>query len=116
MSAPPQEPVTIADGTDATKSSGATLHHPPSCPLTQDLAKKEAKRKEKEAKLAAKSIKNVAKPASEKKVKVEKEKKVEEAPFVNTTPKGEKKGPSPFISVDLELTMSRSLSSHVCWL
>ncbi|KAG5220850.1 tRNA synthetases class I-domain-containing protein [Salix suchowensis] len=53
-------------------------------PITKSAAKKEAKRLEKEAKLAAK-----------KKAKAEKEKKVEEAPFVNTTPKGEKKGYNP---------------------
>ncbi|KAI0338116.1 hypothetical protein BDW22DRAFT_1338444 [Trametopsis cervina] len=55
-------------------------------------AKKEAKRLEKEAKLAAKATKVVAStPAGEKKVKAEKKKEEEEAPFVNTTPKGEKK-------------------------
>ncbi|KAH7909011.1 tRNA synthetases class I-domain-containing protein [Hygrophoropsis aurantiaca] len=58
---------------------------------TKSAAKKEAKRLEKEAKLAAKQIKvAAATPAGEKKVKAEKEKK-EEAVFVNTTPKGEKK-------------------------
>jgi valyl-tRNA synthetase len=55
-------------------------------------AKKEAKRLEKEAKLAAKSAKTQSTPAGEKRTKVEKEKKAEDAPFVNTTPKGEKKG------------------------
>lgn len=55
-------------------------------------AKREAKRLEKEAKLAAKAVKGPAAPAGEKKAKIEKEKKEEEAPFVNTTPKGEKKG------------------------
>ncbi|KAG8215823.1 tRNA synthetases class I-domain-containing protein [Butyriboletus roseoflavus] len=55
-------------------------------------AKKEAKRLEKEAKLAAKQLKQAASaPAAEKKAKVEKEKKTEEPTFVNTTPKGEKK-------------------------
>ncbi|TFK71398.1 hypothetical protein BDN72DRAFT_958079 [Pluteus cervinus] len=57
-------------------------------PITKSAAKKEAKRLEKEAKLAAKVAKA---PAQEKKPKVEKEKKEEEQPFVNTTPKGEKK-------------------------
>jgi len=57
------------------------------------LAKKEAKRLEKEAKLAAKAAKVPAPtPTGEKKAKVEKEKKEEDAPFVNITPKGEKKG------------------------
>ncbi|PCH34745.1 hypothetical protein WOLCODRAFT_79194 [Wolfiporia cocos MD-104 SS10] len=57
-----------------------------------DSAKKEAKRLEKEAKLAAKVAKvAAATPAGEKKVRAEKEKKEEEAPFVNTTPKGDKK-------------------------
>lgn len=58
-------------------------------------AKKEAKRLEKEAKLAAKVAKVAAStPAAEKKAKAEKKKEEEEAPFVNTTPKGEKKGES----------------------
>jgi len=59
-------------------------------------AKKEAKRLEKEAKLAAKAAKVGPTPAaaSDKKPKAEKEKKEKdvEQPFVNTTPKGEKKG------------------------
>lgn len=63
--------------------------------LTSVIAKKEAKRLEREAKLAAKTSKvAAATPAGEKKVKVEKEKKEEEPAFVNTTPKGEKKGDS----------------------
>ncbi|KAH8105479.1 tRNA synthetases class I-domain-containing protein [Cristinia sonorae] len=61
-------------------------------PSAKNAAKKEAKRLEKEAKLAAKALKTAAAtPAGEKKVKAQKEKKEEEAPFVNTTPKGEKK-------------------------
>ncbi|CAA7269360.1 unnamed protein product [Cyclocybe aegerita] len=62
-------------------------------PNSKSAAKKEAKRLEKEAKLAAKAAKNPATPASDKKPKAEKkekEKDVEE-PFVNTTPKGDKK-------------------------
>jgi hypothetical protein len=60
------------------------------------LAKKEAKRLEKEAKLAAKAAKAVATattstPAGEKKAK-EKAAKDGVVPFVNTTPKGQKKG------------------------
>ncbi|TFK37032.1 tRNA synthetases class I-domain-containing protein [Crucibulum laeve] len=58
-------------------------------PNSKSAAKKEAKRLEKEAKLAAKAAK--ATVTGEKKVKVEKEKKEEEPAFVNTTPKGEKK-------------------------
>jgi valyl-tRNA synthetase len=57
------------------------------------LAKKEAKRLEKETKLAAKAAKVPA--ATEKKVKLDKAKKDgrdAEVEFVNTTPKGEKKG------------------------
>jgi hypothetical protein len=54
------------------------------------IAKKEAKRLEKETRLAAKTAK--AAVTSEKKPKLEKEKKIEDAPFVNLTPKGEKKG------------------------
>ncbi|KAI0051297.1 hypothetical protein FA95DRAFT_1554638 [Auriscalpium vulgare] len=61
-------------------------------PNSKSAAKKEAKRLEKEAKLAAKAAKVTSStPAGEKKAKAEKEKKEEEAPFVNTTPKGEKK-------------------------
>lgn len=59
------------------------------------VAKKTAKRLEKEAKLAMKSVKTASgasTPAGEKKAKVEKKKVEEEVPFVNTTPKGEKKG------------------------
>ncbi len=60
------------------------------------LAKKEAKRLEKEAKLAAKAAKAVASattssPAGEKKAK-EKAAKDGVVPFVNTTPRGQKKG------------------------
>ncbi|KAI0067514.1 hypothetical protein BV25DRAFT_1961213 [Artomyces pyxidatus] len=61
-------------------------------PNSKSAAKKEAKRLEKEAKLAAKVAKVAATtPAGEKKAKAEKEKKEEEAPFVNNTPKGQKK-------------------------
>jgi valyl-tRNA synthetase len=61
-------------------------------PVDHHPAKKEAKRLEKEAKLAAKAAKAVASiPAGEKKAK-EKVAKEEVAPFVNTTPKGQKKG------------------------
>jgi len=59
------------------------------------IAKKEAKRLEKEAKLAAKAAKGPA--AAEKKVKADsakKDDKESEVEFVNTTPKGEKKGKS----------------------
>ena len=55
-------------------------------------AKKEAKRLEKEAKLAAESAKTPSTPMGEKKAKIEKAKKAEDASFVNITPKGEKKG------------------------
>ncbi|TFY51713.1 hypothetical protein EVG20_g10870, partial [Dentipellis fragilis] len=62
-------------------------------PITKSAAKKEAKRLEKEAKLAAKQTKSGANtPTGEKKAKAEKKKEEEEPPFVNTTPKGEKKG------------------------
>ena len=61
--------------------------------LIISLAKKEAKRLAKEAKNAAKSAKVAATAGvSEKKQKEKKEKKDEDKPFVNTTPKGEKKG------------------------
>ncbi len=60
------------------------------------LAKKEAKRLEKEAKLAAKATKVVASattttPAGEKKAK-EKAAKDGVVPFINMTPKGQRKG------------------------
>jgi valyl-tRNA synthetase len=59
---------------------------------SKNSAKKEAKRLEKEAKLAAKQVKQATStPAGEKKAKADKEKKTEEPAFVNTTPKGEKK-------------------------
>ncbi|KAK2459849.1 hypothetical protein APHAL10511_008170 [Amanita phalloides] len=60
---------------------------------TKSAAKKEAKRLEKEAKLAAKVSKAVPvnNSDSSKKPKVDKDRKEDEAPFVNTTPKGEKK-------------------------
>ena len=66
----------------------------PRAPSVTDAtpAKKEAKRLEKEAKLAAKQLKQpVSTPAGEKKAKAEKE-KTDEPAFVNTTPKGDKKG------------------------
>ncbi|KAG8735288.1 hypothetical protein FRC10_010763 [Ceratobasidium sp. 414] len=63
---------------------------------TKSAAKKEAKRLEKAAKFAAKTAKappaTTSAPAGEKKKPAkEKETKVEEAPFVNNTPPGEKK-------------------------
>ncbi|KAG5652557.1 hypothetical protein H0H81_004566 [Sphagnurus paluster] len=60
-------------------------------PNSKSAAKKEAKRLEKEAKLAAKVAK--AAPSTDKKPKAEKAKKDDgsDAPFVNITPKGEKK-------------------------
>lgn len=59
---------------------------------SKSAAKKEAKRLEKEAKLAAKHLKQTTNtPAGEKKAKADKEKKEQEPAFVNTTPKGEKK-------------------------
>ena len=60
-------------------------------PNSKSAQKKEAKRLEREAKLAAKTAKAPAAPSSDKKPKEKKEKDVEE-PFVDTTPKGEKKG------------------------
>ncbi|KAF9005426.1 tRNA synthetases class I-domain-containing protein [Cyathus striatus] len=67
-------------------------------PNSKSAAKKEAKRLEKEAKLAAKQAKAPAAPATDKKAKADKKKDDEEPPFVNTTPKGDKKdlsGPMP---------------------
>ncbi|KDR72774.1 hypothetical protein GALMADRAFT_252030 [Galerina marginata CBS 339.88] len=62
-------------------------------PNSKSAAKKEAKRLEKEAKLAAKVAKAPAAPSADKKPKADKEKKKDdvEEPFVNTTPKGHKK-------------------------
>ncbi|KAG6331734.1 hypothetical protein ID866_7353 [Astraeus odoratus] len=70
---------------------------------SKHAAKKEAKRLEKEAKLAAKQLKQ-ANSTGEKKIKVDKEKKVEETVFVNTTPRGEKK--------DLSIPMAASYNPH----
>ena len=64
-------------------------------PTTKSAAKKEAKRLEKEAKLAAKVANQPpSTPSSNggKKLKVDKDKKDEDAPYVNTTQKGRKKG------------------------
>ncbi|KAF5319390.1 hypothetical protein D9619_008866 [Psilocybe cf. subviscida] len=57
-------------------------------PNSKSAAKKEAKRLEKEAKLAAKTAKVVDAPKKDKKEKAE---KADEPVFVNTTPKGQKK-------------------------
>ncbi len=68
--------------------------------LLQCTEKKLAKKKENEARLALKAAKAAkaaaTAPAGDKKAKKEKEKdKEDEAPFVNTTPKGDKKGAQP---------------------
>ncbi|KIM79390.1 hypothetical protein PILCRDRAFT_792056 [Piloderma croceum F 1598] len=61
-------------------------------PNSKSSAKKEAKRLQKEAKLAAKTTKvTVSNPAGEKKAKEQKEKKEAEPEFNNTTPPGQKK-------------------------
>jgi valyl-tRNA synthetase len=60
-----------------------------------NTAKREAKRLEKEVKMAAKAAKTISVPVGEKKVKGEKEKEAN-APFINNTPKGEKKGKFAF--------------------
>ena len=64
---------------------------------TEYTEKKKAKQLEKEARLAAKlaAAGGAAAASGEKKAKPAKEKKKDaEEPFVNTTPKGEKKGAS----------------------
>lgn len=71
-------------------SSAAKVANNTPDPNSKSALKKEAKRLEKEAKLAAKAVKAAVAAPSEKKEK-EKKKKEEDAPFVNTTPKGEKK-------------------------
>ncbi|KXN91853.1 hypothetical protein AN958_11793 [Leucoagaricus sp. SymC.cos] len=63
-------------------------------PSSKSAAKKEAKRLEKEAKLAAKASKKVATAPKAKDGAAKKDKVKEEEEFVNTTPKGEKKGES----------------------
>ncbi|TFY78367.1 hypothetical protein EWM64_g5645 [Hericium alpestre] len=76
-----------AEDTPKSADSGAATPDGPS----KSAAKKEAKRLEKEAKLAAKQSKVVAStPVGEKKAKAERKREEEEV-FVNTTPKGEKK-------------------------
>lgn len=55
-------------------------------------AKKAAKLAEKQAKQAVKVVKEVSLNEKKEKVKTVKEPKEEEMPFVNTTPKGHKKG------------------------
>ena len=90
-------------------SSFATMSAP-----TKSAAKKEAKRLEKEAKLAAKAAKQPSTPPTngEKKQRVDKDKKDTDDVFVNTTPKGEKKGLCPGISACREL--SRVLFRPFC--
>ncbi|KAF9220567.1 hypothetical protein BS17DRAFT_759161 [Gyrodon lividus] len=86
--ATPREPPLQTQGNVILNESGTPTTDGPS----KSAAKKEAKRLEKEAKLAAKQLKQVASTtAGEKKAKAEKEKKAEEATFVNTTPSGKKK-------------------------
>ena len=67
----------------------STVPEASTAPTTKSAAKKEAKRLEKEAKLAAKALKTAAAPKSTKE-KAKKE-KADEQEFVNTTPAGEKK-------------------------
>lgn len=90
---PPESGSATPTKSAGTPQSFVIRSHPDSYPKHATSAKKEAKRLEKEAKLAAKSAKVLASPASgEKKAKAENEKKEEETPYVNTTPKGQKKG------------------------
>ncbi|KAG9315147.1 tRNA synthetases class I-domain-containing protein [Chiua virens] len=86
MSSASTQPNTPADAT----SNGSETPGTDTAP-SKSSVKKEAKRQEKEAKLAAKQLKQTASTSNEKKAKAEKEKKAEEPVFVNTTPKGEKK-------------------------
>lgn len=96
-SAPPK-PTDAAPEQAATSKSAGTksqcLTH--TIKSTTEIAeKKKAKQLEKEARLAAKlaAAGGAAGASGEKKVKPAKEKKKDvEEPFVNTTPKGEKKG------------------------
>lgn len=70
---------------------------------------------EKEAKLAAKASKVTANTATgEKKAKAEREKKEEEPPYVNTTPKGQKKGAPNFLFCDVLILNSIGLSLFLC--
>ncbi|KAK7696380.1 AP-1 adaptor complex sigma subunit Aps1 [Cerrena zonata] len=76
----------------STPSEPSAPATPPTEGPTKSAAKKDAKRLAKEAKFAAKSAaKATTAVVGEAKAKVAKPKKEEEAPFVNTTPKGEKK-------------------------
>ena len=96
----PATPAESGTATPITKSAGPchvprVLDRTVEQRLTDGPEKKLAKKKENEARLALKAAKAAkaaaTAPAGEKKAKKEKEKE-EEAPFVNTTPKGEKKG------------------------
>ena len=61
-------------------------------PITKSAAKKEAKHLKNDVKLTAKIPKSTtAKPAIKEKEEKEKDKDVD-TPFINTTPKGKKKG------------------------
>jgi hypothetical protein len=79
------------------------------------VAKKEAKRLEKETKLAAKAAKGPV--AAEKKVKIDKAKSGRDVDveFVNTTPKGEKKGtflPSSYLRTSQSLQITQTSRSQ----
>ncbi|KAF6762787.1 valine-tRNA ligase [Ephemerocybe angulata] len=106
MSNAPTQPALVKESTAKVSSSNEDPYATPSPaptpsgnntpdPNSKSAAKKEAKRLEKEAKLAAKALKNVGAAAtgapSARKVKAEKEKKEEEPEFVNDTPPGQKK-------------------------
>ncbi|KAK7031713.1 tRNA synthetases class I-domain-containing protein [Favolaschia claudopus] len=82
----PRRPIQVLSTRTMATVSTPTGENP--TPITKSAAKKEEKRLEKAAKLAAKTAKVAG--TGEKKVK-EKEKKDVEPPFVNKTPMGEKK-------------------------
>ncbi len=73
-------------------------------PLTKSAQKKEAKRLEKEAKLAAKAPK--ASPSDNPKKQKEKKEKEQDVDlsYVDTTPKGEKKGTPSFSVLDVDIS------------
>ncbi|KAI9452674.1 tRNA synthetases class I-domain-containing protein [Russula earlei] len=85
----PQETITPARSDPPSGAATPPASEPNSS--SKSAAKKEAKRLEKEAKLAAKALRVAATtPTGEKKAK-EKVSKEQVVPFVNTTPKGQKK-------------------------
>jgi hypothetical protein len=68
---------------------------------------------EKQAKQAAKVVKEIVTGEKKEKEKPVKEKKEEDMPFVNTTPKGHKKGPIVFLVCEFCVLIQSLLYRHV---